>query len=884
MLTLCCCKGDHLLSQTANTSEAAVLVSLVAWSQECPNWQRDALRRLCTTSILDNDDTGALLAICKGEAIASPLTGDHVRAASASQSVVTLKQLHGTQHVNALAAGERLTFARSGLTVVYGDNGSGKSGYARILKKMCRARVAGKGEAILPNIYDANPGTPTASIDFVMNSQNSSANWSLDQASDPALSAVNVFDSRTASVHVSQVNDVAYTPFPLKILAQLAQACQSLKERLTAEIKAIDAQTPQAIKQPSCKPHTEVGGLFVRMAKATPEQVQALATLSQEETDRLGQLNRDLASDPIKAGRQLTTLKVKVEGIAARIVALADTVAPIRADELHAAADDYATAREAAQAASTALFVDEPLPNIGSETWRALWDAARRYSEAEAYPDRPFPVTQPPSVCVLCQQDIAPEAGVRLNRFEAFIRDDSKRRESEAKDIYDSALASLRGAKISRADVRAMVRCAVDELSDDALGQDLRRSVVANLWRLRQMERRHGRQVRPIYRDPVAPPAERLSAHATDLSNRAAGLTAEADTPERKALINERDGLADRQWLGTILDDVLAEIERIKKIAALKKAEQETRTNRITGKSTEVAEALVTNALRAQFAIEVGRIGVTGLAIELKQEKSAYGIPRFKVALTRNPAAGVGDVLSEGEHRCVALAAFLAELATSDSKSAIVFDDPVSSLDHMHREAVANRLIEESVDRQVIVFTHDIAFLFLLDEACREADPKPQMAIRSISRGRDAAGFCNTDPPFKARPLADVIGAMQSRLDNERIHHDRGNHAQWEVTVRSLQEQLRTCWERAVEDTVAPVLRRLSHKVTTPGLVRMTAITRQDCEDMRDAYGRCSALLHSEARELNAPLASVEAVQAEITALGAWVVAVTQRQKAVAPV
>lgn len=872
------------MNQTANTSEAAVLGSLVAWSQDCPNWQRDALRRLCTTSALENDDTVALLAICKGEAAATPLTGDHVRAASASQSVVTLRQLHGTQHVNALAAGERLTFARSGLTVVYGDNGSGKSGYARILKKMCRARVAGKSEAILPNIYEANPGTPTASIDFAINNQNSSANWALDQASDPALSAVNVFDSRTASIHVSQVNDVAYTPFPLKILGQLAQACQSLKERLNAEIKTIEAQTPQAIKQPNCKPHTDVGRLLARLAKATPEQVQALASLSQEEADRLGQLNRELASDPVRAGRQLTTLRVKVEGIASRIAALADAVAPIRADELHKAADDYATARAAAQAASTALFVDEPLPNIGSETWRALWEAARRYSEADAYPDRPFPVTQPPSVCVLCQQDIAPEAGVRLNRFEAFIRDDSKRRESEAKDIYDAALASLRAAKISRADLKAMVRCAVDDLSDNALGQDLRCSVVVNLWRLRQMERLHGGQTRPIYRDPVAPPAERFSAHATDLSNRAAGLTAEADTPERKALITERDGLADRQWLGTILDDVLAEIERIKKIAVLKKAEQDTRTNRITGKSTEVAEALVTNALRAQFAIEVGRIGVTGLAIELKQERSAYGIPRFKVALTRNPAAGVGDVLSEGEHRCVALAAFLAELATSDSKSAIVFDDPVSSLDHMHREAVAKRLIEESVDRQVIVFTHDIAFLFLLDEACREADPKPQLAIRSISRGRDAAGFCNTDPPFKARPLADVICAMQSRLDNERVHHDRGNHAQWEVTVRSLQEQLRTCWERAVEDTVAPVLRRLSHKVTTPGLVRMTAITRQDCEDMRDAYGRCSALLHSEARELNAPLPTAEAVQAEITVLKAWVDSVVQRQKAVAPV
>src|SRR5690606_25994141 len=93
------------------------------------------------------------------------------------------------------------------------------------------------------------------------------------------------------------------------------------------------------------------------------------------------------------------------------------------------------------------------------------------------------------------------------------------------------------------------------------------------------------------------------------------------------------------------------------------------------------------------------------------------GVPRFKVALTRKPTASVGQVLSEGEHRCVALAAFMAELATTENKSGIVFDDPVSSLDHMHREAVAKRLIAEAANRQVIVFTHDLAFLFELNRA-----------------------------------------------------------------------------------------------------------------------------------------------------------------------
>ena len=69
-------------------------------------------------------------------------------------------------------------------------------------------------------------------------------------------------------------------------------------------------------------------------------------------------------------------------------------------------------------------------------------------------------------------------------------------------------------------------------------------------------------------------------------------------------------------------------------------------------------------------------------------------------------------MLSEGEHRCVAIAAFLAELSTSESNSAIVFDDPVSSLDHVYKDNVAERLAEEGKNRQVIVFTHDHVFSY----------------------------------------------------------------------------------------------------------------------------------------------------------------------------
>lgn len=326
---------------------------------------------------------------------------------------------------------------------------------------------------------------------------------------------------------------------------------------------------------------------------------------------------------------------------------------------------------------------------------------------------------------------------------------------------------------------------------------------------------------------------------------------------------------------------MLAQIERLKQIKALETAQRDTATNRITTKSTEVAQALVTDALRAQFAREVASFEIAGLAVELRQQNSVQGVPRFKVALTRKPTASVGQVLSEGEHRCVALAAFMAELATTENKSGIVFDDPVSSLDHMHREVVAKRLIAEAANRQVIVFTHDLAFLFELDRAAKEVDPTPQVAVSAVSRGSDKAGFCRSEPPFKARRVTDITASLTNQLGNERYHFDQGDQDKWRETVKSIAGSLRDTWEIAVEEAVSHVIRRLSNEVKTPGLVKLTAITVADCESMRDGFQRCSELLHSAAPALNRPLPRPDALADEINALAVWANDLRQRQNSV---
>jgi hypothetical protein len=80
---------------------------------------------------------------------------------SAGVQLVALKDLTG---VNALAPDQTLTFGPSGLTVVYGDNASGKSGYARLLKRVVGARVH---DDILMDVFaSTEPQVQHALVDY----------------------------------------------------------------------------------------------------------------------------------------------------------------------------------------------------------------------------------------------------------------------------------------------------------------------------------------------------------------------------------------------------------------------------------------------------------------------------------------------------------------------------------------------------------------------------------------------------------------------------------------------------------------------------------------------------------------------------------------------
>ena len=124
-----------------------VLESILEWSQDRSDWQRDALRRIVAKGNLEQNDIRELVELCrkeKGGAFSSltpvPLEREHLPANPGEIGPVSLLSIADTKRVNRLAPNQTLKLAPDGLTVIYGHNGTGKSGYARILKRACRAR------------------------------------------------------------------------------------------------------------------------------------------------------------------------------------------------------------------------------------------------------------------------------------------------------------------------------------------------------------------------------------------------------------------------------------------------------------------------------------------------------------------------------------------------------------------------------------------------------------------------------------------------------------------------------------------------------------------------------------------------------------------------
>jgi energy-coupling factor transporter ATP-binding protein EcfA2 len=862
-------------------TEKLAFADLVGWSRERPAWQQDALRRLILNDVLSEHDIGELTVICSDpKSPSEPLSVSHVSNQSVNSEPIALLEIRNPTGINALATDQKLQFAPTGLTIIYGDNGSGKSGYVRVLKHACRTRDRGNGNAILGDI-EANIVSPqSATIVFSRGAAQDTFNWTPDGEGHPDLPSVSIFDSRSANIHVEKTNAVAYIPQPMKILEDLASACDQIKAALESKQAALGLQTPIALKNPKLSPGTAAGS-FVRAlsSQSNVEQLALLATMSSAERRKLADLEIDLAQDPKRSATRVTDQKDRLDRLVQALGKLASVTTDGAFTTRDKLKDELVVKRDAAKLASEKLFAASPLPEIGQATWRSLWEAARRYSNEVAYPEKSFPeASADDDLCVLCQQPLGEEAVGRRLTFEAYMQGTAKAEEESATIAYNAVVQSVAKNHVPVERLLQLRNLIGSEIGNAELARAVWQHSISVAWRKRAFCAN-----RPVPIPEPNFPQQALAELSNSLAERSAQLAADQSSPQHLALVQELRELKDREALTALLEDIKAEIERRKAIDALNKAIKDTAKRSVTTKNKELSDKMVTNALRGRFAREVEKMKLARMPIELRKIKDQNAVSYFQVCLVEKPDAPVGEIFSEGEHRCVALAAFLAELVTSKQYSGIVFDDPMSSLDHIHRKAVAGRLVEEAAHRQVIIFTHDLAFLY---EVRREAEAKERLiAYQTVHRKSSRPGYVDGELPTKAKSAVQVALSLRSELKAV-----KGQFAGWLEVKRCIFckgfiEQLREAWDQAIADFIRPVLGRFENQIKGSSLFRLAVLTEDDVRIVTAARGRLSEELHASAETLNPETVTYETLLAEIGKLEAWQADMIKRQKdAKAPV
>ena len=141
---------------------------IIKWVADKPAWWKLAIKIALQESALSNEHIQFIYSVAQSECGLIPKHPDYesfssqidITGFSSEEYPVKLKSLHNVEGVALLGENQTMNFETEGLTIVYGDNGSGKSSYASILKHACLTR--GALTPITGNVFTSTNKPPSA--------------------------------------------------------------------------------------------------------------------------------------------------------------------------------------------------------------------------------------------------------------------------------------------------------------------------------------------------------------------------------------------------------------------------------------------------------------------------------------------------------------------------------------------------------------------------------------------------------------------------------------------------------------------------------------------------------------------------------------------------
>lgn len=859
-----------------STIEAGTYADLATWFSERPKWMQHAAARLLSDESITPEVLKEITKMAIDEAL-DELPAPKMPLELAILGVVDgtsarLKNISEVQGIGRLNPRRPLQFGESPITVVYGNNGSGKSSYVRILKHVCGARNKGSLHA---NAFDSAEIEQCCKVTYQTGDEDKTLEWSVESGIASELSTIDIFDTHCGDSYLSKEGEPSYEPRILAFLTDLAGLCDRVGTRLDAELqKRSNSGLPSLPKEWA---ETDSGKWYAALSSSTIQsQVDRRTTWTNENAQEVDDLVKYFTErSPKERAAALTKQREHTLALKEEIIQLANAYSPESFEKICKLRSDAQATQKAAELAAKVGLKEAVLEGVGSETWLALWNVARNYSTEAAYPNHKFPHTGEESRCVLCQQELQEEGKRRLGSFEAFVKAEASGAAHEAKKKFDGALKTLPEIKkellLSKAEQAGL-------LDDDQAELTIALEVLSS--HRNPFLKSSDDEAVLAEDEKVVTLTEKLDGIASKLATKSKEFLDSFKPEERAQKERRKSELDAMKWISSQKTSIEAEIKRKKQIEILENARRLCNTSALSRKKGSLSEELLTPAYIESFNRELRNLGARRIKVELTKTRVDRGHILHQVKLKDAARSQpIHDILSEGEHRIVCIAAFLADVGAKPNASSFVFDDPISSLDLDYEEAVVQRLVDLSKERQIIIFTHRLSLLGMVEDYAEKAGFTPDVVhIRSETWGSGEPGDASIE---SAKPKASINQHLPERIREARTILDTDGEAAYRIHAQQICSEMRKLVERMIEtDLLADVLQRHRRQIKTLNKIEKLAdITDDDCRFIDEMMTRYSRYEHSQSAEAPVALPDPNELDEDVAKMKAWRDCIEKRRK-----
>lgn len=610
-------------------------------------------------------------------------------------NTIELESLSNITGVNRLAKNQIIEFAKN-ITVIYGENGTGKTGYSRILKTLGFSYDNNKN--ILPNVY-AEPEVPSATIKFKSNDTSKTFIWN-GANSNTELENISVFNSSCVQFSLGD-RSLIVTPIGFHLFQLVSDELNALNQLLREKISHHSTGLPWLDNLTSGTPqHTFISELsstsseqkLIELSNYTTEHRTSLETKENE----LANLNKALLES------QILTLKdqiAELDTIIQRIEAAKTLLNNTNWQALLEINEEISKLESKTQTGLKDIADEKGIEFYKTPEFNSFIQAAENYIKIINKPDYP----QEGDTCVYCLQPLDDSAKELLRSYRTLLNDKKQENLTELKKKKESLIQL-----VSQVDTNLTFHhhtFGTDENQAPVLPKqitdyntslgELKTTFIKNIIAPGSIFNFDYQTVISFFSEKKTILSESLNQKTEALSN----LTARED-----ALKKEIAELKDRKFLSGKVAEVKTAIINHKVVSTLNANSSSFNTTSISRKTSSAREELIRQNFEEIFRNELKALRKDDLNIDLNFGTERGGSKVFQKISNYSLA----EILSEGEQKAIALAEFLTELQLDNIKAPVIFDDPVNSLDHHILDDVARRLLRLSSDRQVVVFTHSV--------------------------------------------------------------------------------------------------------------------------------------------------------------------------------